>query len=266
MVSGQNVLQGIPTTKDSGQLYLEVVAYGADGSKANDVFSVFVNPEPPALSSSQPLTFKSSGPDVVRCKRDEPETVATIIIDADLEALPVEHRLSLLENFLSHMGLREEMVSFVTAKGKALDETSALVTGTGDALEPKFSGILLSWLVGCGKVEPDHFPALQKLDDDSGNGVMARTLRHPVVGWRVTNGHLQQQQSMPKRRRRQVHATPTPVVTITPPTATHSAAKIDATDVDAMTRKVCSSLVCFFVRNVNIFSNCPKHWAYVGTS
>ena len=149
---GLNVLKGIPSPADAGQLYLEVVAHGHDGQNVTDIFSVFVSADTPAMSSGQPLKFKKSGPEAVRCKREEPETVATIVVDADLEGMAVEQRLQLLSNFLSHMGLMEEMVKMVPAKEKLLQDDTALVTGSGDATEPRFPGLSVSWLVGCGKV------------------------------------------------------------------------------------------------------------------
>ena len=84
------------------------------------------------------------------------------------------------------------------------------------------------------QVEHGHFPVLQKLDDDSGTGTMGKALGHPVLGWRVTNTRLQQHAL--KRRRRQAGSTPTPVVTIAPPTSTD--ATVDTTDADSMTHKV----------------------------
>ena len=86
-------------------------------------------------------------------------------------------------------------------------------------------------------MEHGHFPVLQKLDDDSGSGTMGKALGHPVIGWRVTNTRLQQHAL--KRRRRQARATPTPVVTIAPPTSTDAAVVGDTTDADTMTHKVC---------------------------
>ena len=176
---GLHVLKGVPGVKDAGQLYLEVLAKGTPtpqgpGSQATDVFSVFVAADTPAMSQGQPLKFSrpgtasgggggGSGPEVVRCKREQPETVATLVVDADLEALPAEGRLDLVAGFLRHMGLAEGAVKAVAVvtpprgqgQGRALlqdDDAAALVTGTGDVTEPRFSGVALSWLVGCGKV------------------------------------------------------------------------------------------------------------------
>ncbi|KAL8592183.1 hypothetical protein ACOMHN_030858 [Nucella lapillus] len=233
----QNVLKGIPTPADARQTYLEVTAFGHNGQKASDVFSVLVSSDSPAMSSGQPLRFQKTttagAAEVVRCKREEPETVATIVVDADLSGMGAEQRLEMVSKFLAHMGLGEDVVKVVPARAKLLQDDSALVTGSGDVKDPKHPGVALSWLVGCGKVEQGHFPILQKLDDDSGNGVLGRAVGYPVVGWRVTNTRLQQQQHALKRRRRQIRATPTPGVTVTPPTATDA-----RVETDTMTHRV----------------------------
>lgn len=233
----QNVLQGIPQKEDAGTRYLEVLARGSDGSTVKDVFSVAISGDASSMSAGQPLTFRKSGPEVVRCKREEPETVATIIVDTDLSGLRAEERLKLLTGFLQHMGLSDEVVRMLpTAAGNALQDDTALVTGTGDARAPVHAqGVQLSWLVGCGKVEAGHFPVLQKLDEDSSSGKMREAVGFPVVGWRVTNSRLQQQAAH-KRRRRQVRTTATPVITIAPPTGTDEGT--ESTDADTMTRPV----------------------------
>jgi hypothetical protein len=63
---------------------------------------------------------ESNGPEVVHCKRGEPETVATVVVDVDFGQLSAEGRLSLLDNFLGHMGLQQDMVKVVPAHSKLL--------------------------------------------------------------------------------------------------------------------------------------------------
>lgn len=212
------VLQGIPTPADAGQLYLEITAQGAD-SRASVASTVFVR-DAPSHTSGSPLRFKTSGPEFVWCKQTESETVATLIIDADLHALPVSERLGLLQKFLSHMNLHEKMVKMVPVGNSPLHDSSALVSGNGDCVAPKTGGIFISWLVGCGQVRDSHFPVLHKLDDDSSNGKMAKVLGHCVIGWHVTNSHFQAS----PRKRRQVQATATPAVSPVMPTKTQTEA------------------------------------------
>lgn len=221
-----NILQGIPTPADAGQLYLEITAHGAN-SKATVTCTVFVR-DVPTHTSGAPLRFKTSGPEFVRCKQTESETVATMIVDADIEAMSVTDRMALLKKFISHMNLHEDMVKMMPIGNTPVHDSSALVSGTGDSSAPKTSGLFISWPVGCGQVKEGHFPVLQRLDDDSGNGKMAKVLGFPVIGWQVTNSHFK----APTRRRRQIQATPTPTATPIMPTKTES--KQDMTE-DKMT-------------------------------
>uniref|UniRef100_A0A0B7AZP8 Dystroglycan 1 n=1 Tax=Arion vulgaris TaxID=1028688 RepID=A0A0B7AZP8_9EUPU len=228
-----NVLQGIPTPSDMQQLDLEITAQGPK-SQASVTTTIFVR-DVLSHTSGVPLRFKTSGPEFVRCKEKEPETVATIIIDTNLESLDVPSRLNLLQKFVSHMELHEDMIKILPVGHSPMHDNSALVSGTGDCLTPKTSGLSISWPVGCGQVKEGHFPALQKLDDDSGSGRIAKVLGHPVIEWRVTNSHFQ----APTRKRRQVQSTPTPVVTPILPTKTDTKQQEKTDDVDGkMTHQV----------------------------
>ncbi|XP_059153408.1 dystroglycan 1-like [Physella acuta] len=202
-----NILQGIPAPKDAGQLYLEITAQGS-ASQASVTFTLFVR-DVPTHTSGTPLRFKTTGPEFVHCKQSEPETVATIIIDVDFDKIPVQERLALLQRFLAHMQLHEDMVKMVPVGNSPMHDSSALVSGVGDCAEPKTQGLFISWPVGCGLVKDGHFPVLQKLDEDSTSGLMAQALGNPVIGWHVTNSHIQ----APTRKRRQALNTPTPSVT-----------------------------------------------------
>jgi hypothetical protein len=103
------------------------------------------------------------------------------------------------------------------------------------------------------QVESGHFPALQTLDDHSSNGALRSALGHGVLGWRVTNSRLQERSAATKRRRRRQVGTPTPVITIAPPTGTQPAG--EKTDVDTMTRKVSDKLL--FIKSVMQKSGLP---------
>ena len=218
--SVNNVLEGIPTPKDVGQSYLELTAHGADPKSQTSVtFTVLVR-DVPSHTSGAPLRFRpAQGPEIVRCRQSEAETVATLVLDVDVDVLPVDERISLLKRFLEHMGLHEDMVKVIPVGGRPMHDGSALVSGVGDTpnASPKTPGTFVSWPVGCGQVKEGHFPALTRLDEDSGSGRMARSVRYPVIGWHVTNSHLQ----APKRKRRAAaHHTATPVVTPVMPTKT----------------------------------------------
>ncbi|CAG5117347.1 unnamed protein product [Candidula unifasciata] len=217
-----HILQGIATPADAGQLYLEITAQGSTG-QATVTSSIIVR-DVPTHTSGAPLLLKTSGPQFIHCKEKEPETVATMIVDANLEHMALSDRLNLLRKFVAHMGLHEDMVKMLPVGNAPFHDSSALVSGNGDTLIPKTTGLFISWPVGCGQVKEDHFSVLQRLDDDSGSGKMAKVLGQSVIGWKVTNSHFQ----LPTRKRRQVHATPTPAVTPIVPTKTDS--KQDKTD------------------------------------
>ncbi|KAH9510153.1 hypothetical protein Btru_043612 [Bulinus truncatus] len=217
-----NVLQGIPAPKNAGQLFLEITAKGRN-SQTSVTFTLYVR-DVASHTLGAPLRFQSSGPEFVHCKASEPETVATIIIDVDLDAMPVAQRMSLLHKFTSHMLLHEDMVKMIPVGTAPLHDNSALVSGTGDSINPRTQGSFISWPVGCGQVKEGHFSVLQKLDEDSSSGKIAQVLGYPVIGWRVTNSHL----LAPSRKRRQVQATPTPAMTPIAPSTTHKAS--DKTD------------------------------------
>ena len=80
--ASENVLSGIPAPSDAGQSFLEITCRGLDlESSASTTFALVVR-DVTSHTSGSPLKFKkTSGPEIVRCKRSEPETVATIIVD-----------------------------------------------------------------------------------------------------------------------------------------------------------------------------------------
>ena len=61
----QNLLQGVPSPDDVGQVYLQVRAEGDHGDTATDVFSITVTADTTTMSASQPLAFHRYVSDVV---------------------------------------------------------------------------------------------------------------------------------------------------------------------------------------------------------
>ncbi|XP_071083665.1 dystroglycan 1-like [Haliotis cracherodii] len=231
----KQLLQGMPTSSDLGQYYVEVVAVGHNGDQAKDIFSIFVNEDAgPATGST--LRFKEGGPKTVRCKRSEPETAVSIVVDVDIDNLGAQERLDFLTKFVSHLNLAEDMVKINQVGLKPLTDASALVSGAGDAKTLQTPGSFVSWLVGCGRVQQDHMQALQQVETDSSNGVMANAIGYPVHVWHVTNSRFQEH----KRRKRQaVRPTATPAVTPTLPIrGPTDTIRATGADQEAMTRPV----------------------------
>ena len=225
-------LKGIPSPGDIGQHYLEVVVTGNKNSLAKDVFSVTVTGESPVLTFS-PAASENGKPQVVRCKRELPETAVTIVVDADLESLPALKRLDMINSISSHLNLANDMMKLLPKGDKPMIDSSTLVAGAGNIKYPKHSGVQVSWLVGCGRVEKDHMPVLHHVEKAAQNGSLSKEVGYPISGWQVTNTMFQE---APHRRRRALRATATPVVTRGPPTHISGAVtvtkKIDASITD----------------------------------
>ncbi|XP_046570474.1 dystroglycan 1-like [Haliotis rubra] len=231
----KQLLKGLPTSSDLGQYNIEVVAVGLNGEQAKDIFSIFVNEDTgPAAGST--LRFKEGGPKTVRCKRSEPETAVSIVVDVDVDNLGAQERLAILTKLVSHLNLAEDMVKLSQVGQKPLTDASALVSGAGDAKTLQTPGSFVSWLVGCGRVQQDHMQALQQVETDSSNGVMADAIGYPIHVWHVTNSRFQEH----KRRKRQaIRATATPAVTPTLPIrGPTDTIRATGTEQDAMTRPV----------------------------
>ena len=144
-------------------------------------------------------------PKLVRCRREEPQTISTVILDTNLNLLSPSEQIVIFNNLASHLNLAPEMLKLMPVGDKPMFDTTALVAGPGDTRFPKFPGALISWLVGCGKVESDHLPILQLLETSAANGDMGSALGYGIVGWHVTNSRFQQK----PRRKRAVTATVT---------------------------------------------------------
>lgn len=199
-------LRGIPEPRDKGQVYIEVKAIGDHNSQADDVFSIeVVDDSSMSVGASKPKIVRDDIPKLVRCRREEPETVSTVIIDVDIRSLNPSERIAIFSNLASHLNLATEMLKLLPVGDKPMFDTTALVAGPGDTKAPKHQGVLVSWLVGCGKVESDHLPVLQQLEMSAKNGDMGSALGHSIVGWHVTNSRFQQK----PRRKRAATATPT---------------------------------------------------------
>lgn len=207
-------LKGIPSPADLGQHYLEVIVKGHKNSVAKDVFSVTVTGESPVLRYT-PTNTQSGKPQVVRCRREVPETAVTVVVDADLESLPALNRLDLVNSVASYLNLANDMMKLLPKGDKPMIDSSTLVAGAGNIKDPKHGGVEVSWLVGCGQVEKDHMPVLQHVEKTALNGSLAKAVGFSISGWQVTNTLFQE---APHRRRRAIRATATPVVTRGPPT------------------------------------------------
>lgn len=75
------------------------------------------------------------------------------------------------------------------------------------------NGVLLSWKLGCS-LDQTTVPDINNIQGPAKAGTMSAELGYPVVGWHITN----KKPHVPKRVRRQLNNTPTPVLVVLPPT------------------------------------------------
>ncbi|XP_045164539.2 dystroglycan 1-like [Mercenaria mercenaria] len=197
-------LKGIPGPEDlkKGQIYLEVKVTGDDSSHVEDVFAIDILDNTNGPIGSVTTTGEDS-PKVIRCKREEPQTIVTVVVDTDLGHLNPDEKINLLDNMASHLNLAKEMLKLMPVGNKPMFDSSALVVGPGNAKVPKTAGALVSWIVGCGQVDNGHMSTLQQMESAAANGDMTAAMGHDIIGWHVTNTRFQ----VKPRRRRQATAT-----------------------------------------------------------
>ncbi|KAI5174262.1 Dystroglycan [Manis pentadactyla] len=214
-----HTLEGLPLDTDKGVHYISVSAAraGANGShepQSSSVFSIEVHPEdhsePQSLRAASPAPGEA-GPSA--CAADEPVTVLTVILDADLTKMTPEQRLRLLQQMQSFSGVGLPGMKLVPVVNNRLFDMSAFMAGPGNAKKVVENGALLSWRLGCS-MNQNSVPDIRGVEAPAREGAMSAQLGYPVVGWHIAN----KKPPLPKRIRRQIHATPTPVTAIGPPT------------------------------------------------
>lgn len=229
-------LKGVPSPSDIGQQYLEVVVGGYDNRQVKDVFSIAVTGEAPTEFVMQPSQPSTTGkPNTVRCRRNLRETAVTIVLDTDLDQLNAKDRIQLLEKMTNFLPLSLDMLKLLPVGNKPFIDNNALVAGPGDVKSPTNSGVLLSWLVGCGVVNKDHMPVIMKVEPSAKDGSMSKALGKSIIGWHVTN---MEQEAKIRRRRQAIHATPTPTLRQSPPTDHPSQVVPIVKDTDALARSI----------------------------
>ncbi|KAG7472923.1 hypothetical protein MATL_G00114070 [Megalops atlanticus] len=201
------VLLGLPLPADRGVHYISVSVAEGNGSQASrgaHVFSIEVHGEEQGEADAPASA----------CGSEEPITVLTVILDADLTKLSCGQRVQLLRRMAAFSGVGLRRMRVLPVVNNRLFDMSAFMAGPGNAKKVVENGALLSWELGCA-LRPDSLPDLAPLQGPARDGSMAARLRVPVVGWHVAN----KKPHVPKRVRRQLNNTPTPVPSLLPPTA-----------------------------------------------
>ncbi|EHH62252.1 hypothetical protein EGM_20503, partial [Macaca fascicularis] len=214
-----HTLEGLPLDTDKGVHYISVSAarLGANGShipQTSSVFSIEVYPEDHSELQSVRTAFPDPGEVVSSaCAVDEPVTVLTVILDADLTKMTPKQRIDLLHRMRSFSEVELHNMKLVPVVNNRLFDMSAFMAGPGNAKKVVENGALLSWKLGCS-LNQNSVPDIRGVEAPAREGAMSAQLGYPVVGWHIAN----KKPPLPKRIRRQIHATPTPVTAIGPPT------------------------------------------------
>lgn len=219
--SGSRILQGLPLDEDKGVHYISVsISNRTKSSSSSEVFSIEVHPEDhPDVDSAQAAAAASnqaSAEDDVQpfaCANEEPVTVLTVILDADLTKMSSEQRVELLDNMRSFSGVELQHMKILPVVNNRLFDMSAFMAGPGNAKKVVENGALLSWKLGCS-LDQSTVPNINSVQGPAKEGAMSAMLGYPVVGWHIAN----KKPHVPKRVRRQLNNTPTPVLAVLPPT------------------------------------------------
>lgn len=210
------ILQGLPLDEDKGVHYISVsIADHKQSSSSSEVFSIAVHPEDHMEVESAPLTSNQAQDEVqpFSCPSEEPVTVLTVILDADLTKMSSAERVGLLYNMRRFSRVELEHMKMLPVVNNRLFDMTAFMAGPGNAKKVVENGALLSWKLGCS-LDQSSVPNLDSVQGPAKEGTMSAKLGYPVVGWHIAN----KKPHIPKRVRRQLNNTPTPVLTVLPPT------------------------------------------------
>ncbi|XP_072136785.1 dystroglycan 1 [Mobula birostris] len=212
-------LHGLPLDTDRGVHYISAVAMepAANGTLvpfAEDVFSVEVLPDDPLDSTALPVSSQLVNEVTpVICAQEEPLTILTVILDADLTKMTAQQRIELLDRMRKFAEVGLNQMKLVPVVNNRLFDMSAFMAGPGNAKKVVENGALLSWKIGCF-LNQNNVPNISSVEVPAKEGTMSAHLGYPVVGWHIANKKLQ----VPKRIRRQINPTPTPIIVALPPT------------------------------------------------
>ncbi|KAK5873219.1 hypothetical protein PBY51_013850 [Eleginops maclovinus] len=215
--SSSRLLQGLPLEEEKGVHYISVsISNHTKSSFSAEVFSIEVHPEDHLDADSAQLASNQASTEDVQpfmCSNEEPVTVLTVILDADLTKMSSVQRVELLDDMRSFSGVGLQQMKILPVVNNRLFDMSAFMAGPGNAKKVVENGALLSWKLGCS-LDQSSVPNINSVQGPAKEGTMSARLGYPVVGWHIAN----KKPHVPKRVRRQLNNTPTPVLVVLPPT------------------------------------------------
>ncbi|KAM9786187.1 dystroglycan 1-like [Neosynchiropus ocellatus] len=215
------VLRGLALEQDKGVYHIlvsreEIADKTGSQVSQSTVFSIEVYPEERADVEPALLTLQSDigSHQPFTCGTEEPVTVLTIILDADLTKMVSEQRVKLLGIMNTFSHVPPENMRVVPVVNNRLFDMSAFMAGPGNAKKVVENGALLSWKLGCA-LDQSTVPDISSVQSSAKDGSMSARLGYPVVGWHIVN----KKPHGVKRVRRQLSNTPTPSPSLLPPTS-----------------------------------------------
>lgn len=141
--SKSTILQGLPLEKDKGIHYISVSISNQTKATSSEVFSIEVHPEDHLdADSAQMVSNQVSAEDDLQpfmCEAEEPVTVLTVILDADLTKMSSEQRVELLDNMRSFSGVGLHHMKMLPVVNNRLFDMSAFMAGPGNARKVRFT-------------------------------------------------------------------------------------------------------------------------------
>ncbi|XP_055749028.1 dystroglycan 1-like [Salvelinus fontinalis] len=211
--TGSCILQGLALEQDKGVHHISRSEINSGHSL--EAFSIEVHLEERADTEPALLALQAESNNLQSfiCGNEEPVTVLTIILDADLTKMDAQQRVGLLASMKKFSGVPLEHMKVVPVVNNRLFDMSAFMAGPGNAKKVVENGALLSWKLGCA-LDQSNIPNINSVQSPAKDGSMSSKLGYPVVGWHIVN----KKPHLVKRLRRQLGNTPTPVPSLLPPT------------------------------------------------
>lgn len=185
-------LEGLPLDTDKGVHYILVTTLqpfpnGSYVPQAANVFSVEVHQE----DHSEPQSVRAAAQEAgdaapFVCGAEEPVTILTVILDADLTKMTPKQRIELLNRMRSFSEVELHNMKLVPVVNNRLFDMSAFMAGPGNAKKVVENGALLSWKLGCS-LSQNSVPNISKVEAPAKEGTMSARLGYPVVGWHIAN-------------------------------------------------------------------------------
>lgn len=207
-------LEGVPRPSDTGVSNIAIIPETPSSSSVKHFFTITIKQSDP----TSPLTYQKQGDTTpsnhdFSCRHDDPITEVTVVVDSEPVSMDGVANAQLIVNMADYLKLDKDKLKLLPLDDKSAYDSTALVAGPGNRNIRQFSGLILTWKIGCGSVDSDSVLLLEKLELTALNGKLAAALGQPVIGWHVTNNRPQ---IMVARKRRQAPAI-TPTYETAPP-------------------------------------------------